>query len=405
MQEASQKLGFYFGEEDMEFSSFSSGTERVVKTWQASLDAPQDGIVTAELLEQLVISCLDNKGSTLTATQKQPADVRISYSEPLHRLKHSNSSNGCVGYVVWEDTNGAAVTSGTEISEVQQTLVKEGVTKVEVSKHLVFLLGENRWKDSSRLSRNQKNSISCLSPVLVTIFKFINHCLATLNFCRSTLNPPILFPLVAYLYFFVAECDGTGEPNIEEQFLDWVEREQNVHIVKVMGLQFAKTHYGILEFWKRSLNPLTWTEILRQVLAAAGFGSKQGARRRDALSKEMSLMVKYGLRPGTLKGELFRVLLEQGIHGFKVSELAKSLQISELNLSSGIEVLESLIGSTLSSDITFEKISSSTYRVRINSSEKKVEESRSDTKDSGAVDDDLSDDDSGCNSGNSKLKS
>ncbi|XP_021819888.1 homeobox-DDT domain protein RLT3 isoform X1 [Prunus avium] len=167
-----------------------------------------------------------------------------------------------------------------------------------------------------------------------------------------------------------------------------------------------------LEFWKRSLNPLTWTEILRQVLVAAGFGSKQGAMRRDALSKEMSLMVKYGLRPGTLKGELFRVLLEQGIHGLKVSELAKSLQISELNLSSGIEELESLIGSTLSSDITlFEKISSSTYRVRINSSEKEVEESQSDTEDSGAVDDDLSDsgtcssdDDSGCNSGNSQIK-
>ncbi|CAL8137710.1 unnamed protein product [Prunus armeniaca] len=134
----------------MEFSSFSSGTERAVKTWQASLDAPQDGIVAQ-------IEGLDNKGSTLTATQKQPAHVRISFSEPLHRLKHSNSSNGCVGYVVWEDTNGAAVTSGTEISEVQQTLVKEGVTKVEVSKHRVFLLGENRWKDSSGLSRNQKN--------------------------------------------------------------------------------------------------------------------------------------------------------------------------------------------------------------------------------------------------------
>ncbi|CAL8137696.1 unnamed protein product [Prunus armeniaca] len=74
MGEASQKLGFYLGEEDMEFSSFSSGTERAVKTWQASLDAPQDGIVTAELLEQLYtvaqIECLDNKGSTLTATQK-----------------------------------------------------------------------------------------------------------------------------------------------------------------------------------------------------------------------------------------------------------------------------------------------------------------------------------------------
>ncbi|BFG14874.1 hypothetical protein CerSpe_011480 [Prunus speciosa] len=106
-----------------------------------------------------------------------------------------------------------------------------------------------------------------------------------------------------------------------------------------------------LEFWKRSLNPLTWTEILRQVLVAAGFGSKQGARRRDALSK----------------GELFRVLLEHGIHGLKVSELAKSLQ--------------------------------------------KVEESQSNAEDSGAVDDDLgdsstcsSDDNSGCKSGNSKIK-
>ncbi|CAL2244650.1 unnamed protein product [Prunus armeniaca] len=128
--------------------------------------------------------------------------------------------------------------------------------------------------------------------------------------------------------------------------------------------------------------------------------------------QEMSLMVKYGLRPGTLKGELFGVLLERGIHGLKDSELAKSLQISELNLPSGIEELESLIGSTLSSDITlFENISSSTYRVRINSSEKKVEESQLDTEDPRAVDDDLgdsgtcsSDDDSGCNSGNSKMK-
>ncbi|KAM1165207.1 hypothetical protein PS2_024417 [Malus domestica] len=167
-----------------------------------------------------------------------------------------------------------------------------------------------------------------------------------------------------------------------------------------------------LEFWKRSLNPLTWTEIMRQVLVAAGFGSKQGAMRRDALSKEMSLMVKYGLRPGTLKGELFRVLLEQGIHGLKASELAKSLQISELNLSSEIEELESLICSTLSSDITlFEKISSSTYRVRINSSGKEVEESQSDTEDSGAVDDEFgdsgtcsSDDDSGWNSRNSRIR-
>ncbi|PQP92351.1 hypothetical protein Pyn_30139 [Prunus yedoensis var. nudiflora] len=72
-------------------------------------------------------------------------------------------------------------------------------------------------------------------------------------------------------------------------------------------------------------------------------------------------------RDALSKGELFRVLLEEGIHGLKVSELAKSLQ--------------------------------------------KVEEFQSDTEDSGAVDDGVgdsgtcsSDDDSGCNSGNSKIK-
>lgn len=35
-QEALQKLGFYSGEEDIEYSSFSSDTERAVKTWQVS---------------------------------------------------------------------------------------------------------------------------------------------------------------------------------------------------------------------------------------------------------------------------------------------------------------------------------------------------------------------------------
>ena len=41
----------------------------------------------------------------------------------------------------------------------------------------------------------------------------------------------------------------------------------------------------VLKFWKRSLNPLTWTEILRQVLVAAGFGSRKGTLRREALDK------------------------------------------------------------------------------------------------------------------------
>jgi hypothetical protein len=42
----------------------------------------------------------------------------------------------------------------------------------------------------------------------------------------------------------------------------------------------------------------------------------------------MSLMVKYGLHPGTLKGELFQLLSVQGNNGLKVSDLAKSSQVS-----------------------------------------------------------------------------
>jgi hypothetical protein len=91
------------------------------------------------------------------------------------------------------------------------------------------------------------------------------------------------------------------------------------------------------------------------------------------------------------------------------------LKIAELNLASTTEELESLICSTLSSDITlFEKISSSAYRLRISSVAKEVDEFQSDTEDSGSVDDDPNDsdpcssnDDSGCESGNSnprKLK-
>ncbi|XWS36650.1 hypothetical protein CRYUN_Cryun20dG0103400 [Craigia yunnanensis] len=163
----------------------------------------------------------------------------------------------------------------------------------------------------------------------------------------------------------------------------------------------------VVEFWKTSLNPLTWTEILCQVLVAAGFGSKQGLLRREALSKEMSLMARYGLCASSLKGELFRILSERGNNGLKVSDLALSLPVTELNLTSKAEELEELIRSTLSSDITlFEKISSSAYRLRCSSVAKDGNDCHSDTEDSGSVDD-VSDgssgsscDDSECDSGN-----
>ncbi|ESW32216.1 hypothetical protein PHAVU_002G303200 [Phaseolus vulgaris] len=149
-----------------------------------------------------------------------------------------------------------------------------------------------------------------------------------------------------------------------------------------------------LDFWRRSLNSLTWIEILRQVLVASGFGSKKGSLRRDVLNKELNLLVNYGLCPGTLKSELFNILSERGNTGCKVVELAKSMQNVELNLASTTEELESLICSTLSSDITlFEKISSTAYRLRMSTVMKDSDESHSDTEDSGSVDDELNDTD------------
>lgn len=45
----------------------------------------------------------------------------------------------------------------------------------------------------------------------------------------------------------------------------------------------------ILDLWKDSLNSLTWTEILRQVLVAAGFGSVKCAVQPEELSKVLIL--------------------------------------------------------------------------------------------------------------------
>lgn len=52
-------------------------------------------------------------------------------------------------------------------------------------------------------------------------------------------------------------------------------------------------HRGVvLEFWQKSLNLLTWTEILRQVSYAAGFGSKLDMTRKDTCSKVFNFLIK-----------------------------------------------------------------------------------------------------------------
>ncbi|KAG6667757.1 hypothetical protein I3843_01G113700 [Carya illinoinensis] len=180
LQEALQKLGFYSGEEDMEYSSFSSGTERAVKTWQSTLGATEDGIMTAELLERLF-------------TEQQIVGARSNIDAD------QKGSNVSVSPKV--GANGAP-DAITEVSEFQQKVVnEESVTEVEVSQHRVFLLGENRWEEPSRIAGRNKQVGNTKTKDATT------KCLT----CRGEGR------------LLCSECDGTGEPNIEPQFLEWVD--------------------------------------------------------------------------------------------------------------------------------------------------------------------------------------
>lgn len=181
MQEALQKLGFYSGEEDMEFSSFSTGTERAVKTWQASIGVSEDGIMTAELLERLDIE--QNLGAPSFTGGKVPEDTNTTIPEE-------------------KGANGAAIASVTEISEVKETVVGEdGMAGINISEHRVFLLGENRWEEPSRLAGRNKRPETKIGSG-----KAMTKCTS----CRGEGR------------LLCMECDGSGEPNIEPQFLEWV---------------------------------------------------------------------------------------------------------------------------------------------------------------------------------------
>lgn len=175
MQEALQKLGFYSGEEDMEFSSFSSGTERAVKTWQATLGVLEDGIMTADLLETL----FGSSGSGLTKNEER---------------KSTDSE---------KRANGAPVASIKDINEVQLTVgTEEGATEVDFTRHRVFLLGENRWEEPSRLTGGSKRT---------TAKNTSENAITKCTSCRGEGR------------LLCMECDGTGEPNVEQQFMEWVD--------------------------------------------------------------------------------------------------------------------------------------------------------------------------------------
>ncbi|XP_010312495.1 homeobox-DDT domain protein RLT3 [Solanum lycopersicum] len=227
-------------------------------------------------------------------------------------------------------------------------------------------LYERPWDSSPELAKK-----------LFKVFHFLCTYAARINICSFTIDEfaqafhekdSLILGQVhlAFLRLLLADV----EIQLNKGFIHQASRSCNF-----LGLVHSIEHEEFsLELCISSLNALTWTEILRQVLVAAGFGSKRGRVPGEALCKERSLMAKYGLALGTLKGELFSILLIKGTAGMKVHELAKLQSILELNLAATTIQLEDLISSTLSSDITlFEKISSSGYRLRINPSSQESE--------------------------------
>ncbi|EMS67632.1 hypothetical protein TRIUR3_13397 [Triticum urartu] len=196
-QEALEKLGFYSGEEDTEFSSFSTGTERAIKTWQASIGTTEDGLMTSELLEMLFTG----------RTQDDLKKASLETPTPSHSQYFSD-----------EGVNGALVPPVTETAELQQPVEE----KIDYNKHRVYLLGENRWEDPSRLTKKDK-------PISGSTAASTKQCIT----CRGEGR------------LLCLECDGTGEPNIEPQFLEWVGEDTKCPYCEGLGYTICDVCQGI----------------------------------------------------------------------------------------------------------------------------------------------------------------
>ncbi|XP_020249800.1 homeobox-DDT domain protein RLT3-like isoform X2 [Asparagus officinalis] len=244
------------------------------------------------------------------------------------------------------------------------------------------------------LSRRPWDSSPELVKKLFKIFRFLYGNAATIKICPYTLDD------LAHA-FTDKDSMLLGKIHVAllELFLLDVQRALTAGLIPraskdhrfLSFLHFVREQECDMNIWNQFLNPLTWTEVLRQVLVAAGFGLKSNTARTAMFNKERNQMEKYGLRSRTLKGELFAILSEQGNGGLTVCELAKAPQVVALDLPNTNKEVEEQICLTLSSDITlFEKIAPSAYRLRIGPDIKGKEGHQSDSDDSGSVDDNFS---------------
>eukprot|EP00246_Nothoceros_aenigmaticus_P001573 TRINITY_DN1206_c0_g1_i1.p1 TRINITY_DN1206_c0_g1~~TRINITY_DN1206_c0_g1_i1.p1 ORF type:complete len:480 (-),score=86.38 TRINITY_DN1206_c0_g1_i1:776-2215(-) len=177
LQDALAALGFFSGEDEMEFSTFDAGTESAVKTWQSTVGAVEDGVLTKELLARLF-------GETPKASSvSEKVAPAIAVKAPQFPPK------------------GTAVKSKPKATVVPE-IDRYGTSSTDNrNERRVYLLGENRWEEPSRLlNRNGRGTSTAVQEA-------ISNCFG----CKGVGT------------MMCTECEGTGELNVEEQFLDWVE--------------------------------------------------------------------------------------------------------------------------------------------------------------------------------------
>lgn len=186
LQEALEELGFYSGEEDIEYSVFSDGTETAVKTYQASIGVREDGVASRDLLATLFGNSKPNQ---------------------------SAPSNGGKFVDPWGSPPAPAPAAGIG----RKKTFAEDKRDVENSQEgdiapnrRVFLLGENRWEDASRI---QKPSLKANGAPSSSTSQLAGKAVGT-ETCFSCKGEGVMM---------CTECEGTGELNVEDQFLDWVD--------------------------------------------------------------------------------------------------------------------------------------------------------------------------------------
>ncbi|XP_024403682.1 uncharacterized protein [Physcomitrium patens] len=186
LQEALQELGFYSGEEDIEYSMFADGTETAVKTWQASIGVREDGVLSPELLAMLLSKTQTNAKSS----KEVPSRQSVSNSQKATGATSTGSN------------------TGTKRSFAEEKRDIENTRDENIaSNRRVFLLGENRWEEPSSLRKPKTNGASSVSP----------------RAGQKAVHTEKCFSCKGEGVTMCSECEGTGELNVEDQFLDWVE--------------------------------------------------------------------------------------------------------------------------------------------------------------------------------------